>query len=82
MWSLVAGDDYQTSTMDLTFSAATTESVTVVLIDNALSEGEESLTVNLAVNEASTTFTGTVSLSPNSSTVLIVDNDGEVATPT
>jgi hypothetical protein len=62
--------------MDLTFNTAPTESVTIVIIDDAISEGTETFSVHLSVNEAETVFNGTVVVTTANATVSIVDQDG------
>jgi hypothetical protein len=62
--------------MDLTFNTAPTESVTIVIIDDAISEGTETFSVHLSMNEAETLFNGTVNLATVYATVSIVDQDG------
>ena len=65
--------------MDLTFSSVSgnSMSVTIAIIDNGPSEDTESFMVNVAMNEAGTTFNETVTLSPSSAEVVIQDDDSK-----
>lgn len=41
-------------------------------------EGEQAFIVDLMLNEMNTTFNGAIDISPNSTMVLIQDNDGKL----
>lgn len=51
--------------------------VTVATIDDAISEDDESFDVNFAFNATLSNFSN-VTVSPNSATVIIQDNDSEL----
>lgn len=82
--NVVAGMDYTDTSTMLMFTSVTgttPQCVTVPIIDDTTTEGDQMFIINYVVNDAMTNLTEagtTAMISPSSTTVTIQDNDGQL----